>query len=90
MKTCEDFVDDFLLVIRMNVMSLLRMLHCIKSVRIRSYSGPHFLAFGLNTKRYDQNRITPNMDTFYAVLNFIITWVKNLSEGPTITLPEFY
>ena len=26
--------------------------HCVKSVRIRSYSGPYFPAFGLNT---DQN-----------------------------------
>ena len=26
--------------------------HCVKSVRIRSYSGPYFLAFGLNTDRY--------------------------------------
>ena len=25
--------------------------HCIKSVLIRIYSGPHFLAFGLNTER---------------------------------------
>ena len=24
--------------------------HCIKSVRIRSNSGPHFPAFGLNTE----------------------------------------
>ena len=55
LKTCEDFLDDFLLVIRMNVMSFLWMLHCLKSVRIRSYSGPHFLAFGLNTGRYDLN-----------------------------------
>ena len=23
--------------------------HCVKIVRIRSYSGPYFLAFGLNT-----------------------------------------
>ena len=23
--------------------------HCVKSVRIRSYSGPYFPAFGLNT-----------------------------------------
>ena len=33
--------------------------HCVKNVRIRSYSGPHFSAFGLNTERYgvdaDQN-----------------------------------
>ena len=27
-------------------------LHCVKSVRIRSYSGPHFPAFGLNMERY--------------------------------------
>ena len=24
--------------------------HCVKSVRIRSYSGPHIPAFGLNTE----------------------------------------
>ena len=53
--------------------------HCVKSVRIRSYSGPHFSAFGLNTDRYGaslriqseyekmRTRITPNTDTFYAV-----------------------
>ena len=27
-------------------------LHCLKSVRIRSYSGPYFPAFGLNTESY--------------------------------------
>ena len=27
-------------------------LHCLKSVRIRSYFGPYFPAFGLNTERY--------------------------------------
>ena len=26
--------------------------HCVKSVRIRSYSSPHFPAFGLNTETY--------------------------------------
>ena len=26
--------------------------HYVKSVRIRSYSDPHFPAFGLNTERY--------------------------------------
>ena len=46
---------------------------------IRSYSGPQFPAFGLETERYGvsfhiqlesgkvQTRITPNTDTFYAV-----------------------
>ena len=53
--------------------------HCLKSVRIRNYSGPYFPAFGLNTERYGvslriqsergkiQTRITPNTDTFHAV-----------------------
>ena len=26
--------------------------HCVKSVRVRDYSGSHFLAFELNTERY--------------------------------------
>ena len=55
--------------------SLLSTNHCVKSVRIRSYSGPHSPAFGL---RYSvslhiqsecgkmRTRITPNTDTFYA------------------------
>ena len=59
-------------------------LHCVKSVHIQSYSGSHFPTFGLNTKRYSvslriqlecgkiQTRITPNMDTFYAVLSTLI------------------
>ena len=29
-----------------------KTLHCVKSVRIRSYSGPYFLAFGLNAEIY--------------------------------------
>ena len=53
--------------------------HCVKSVRIRSYSDPDFSAFGLNAKRYSVSlriqsecrwiraRITPKTDTFYAV-----------------------
>ena len=42
-----------------------------KNVRIKSYSGPYFPAFGMNTERYSgkiQIRITPNTDTFYAVV----------------------
>ena len=47
------------------------------------FSGPYFSAFGLNTERYGvslriqsecgkmQTRITPNTDTFYAVLPFL-------------------
>ena len=59
--------------------------HCAKNVRIRSYSGPYFYAFGLNTERYSlslhiqskceklRNRVTPNTDTFYAVTVYLST-----------------
>ena len=45
----------------------------MKSLRIWSYSGPHFPAFELNTERYSVKmlkmwtRITPNTGTFYVV-----------------------
>ena len=59
----------------------------VKSVRIRSFSGPYFLALGLNTRRYGvspriqyecgkiRTRKTPNEDNFYAV-------VSNKKSGP--------
>ena len=59
-------------------------LYCVKSVRIRSFSGPYFLAFGLNTERYSvslriqfeckkiRTRKILNTDTFYRVLFFIM------------------
>ena len=55
-------------------------IHCVKSVCIRSYSGPYFPAFGVNTERYGVSlriqsecgkiwtRKTPNTDTFHAVI----------------------
>ena len=50
----------------------------MKIVRIRSFSGPYFPAFELNTERYrissysvrkreNTNQKTPNTDTFHAV-----------------------
>ena len=33
----------------------LKNIHCVKSVRIQSFSDPYFLAFGLNTKGYGEN-----------------------------------
>ena len=53
--------------------------HCVRNVRTRSYSGPHFPAFELNTERCSvslriqlecgkiRTRITPDTDTFHAV-----------------------
>ena len=56
--------------------------HCVKSVRIWSFSGPHLTAFGINTKRYSVslriqskylkiwNRKTRNTNTFHKVNRF--------------------
>ena len=54
-------------------------MYCVKSVRIRSYSGPYFPAFRLNMERCGislriqskcgriRTIITPNTDIFHAV-----------------------
>ena len=63
----------------------------MKNALIRSYSDPHFLAFGLNTKKHGvslriqskcgkmQTRTTPNVETFYAVLidKLVVTLLTN-------------
>ena len=53
--------------------------HCVKSLQTRSFSGPHFPVFGLNTEIYRVNTVlqsntgkygpekTPYLDTFHAV-----------------------
>ena len=58
------------------------LFHCVKSVRIRSFSGLYFPVFGLNTEIYRINlriqykyrkiqttKKTPNADTFDVVLS---------------------
>ena len=73
-------------IIHMNGLNVLRV-EGLKSVRIRSYSGPHFPAFGLNTEKYGvslriqskcgkvRTKITPNTYTFYAVVGVFRTSV---------------
>ena len=57
--------------------------HWLKSVRIRSNSGPYFPSFGLDTERYGvslriqsewgemRTRISPNTGTFYAIIDIL-------------------
>ena len=71
-------------------------IHSLKSVPIRSYSGPYFRAFGVNTERCGvslriqperrkmRTRITPNTDTFHAVIAHSITEGKNDFVGPLL------
>ena len=40
--------------------------HCMKSVQIRSFFGPYFSVFGLNTRKYEPEK-SPYLDTFHAV-----------------------
>ena len=58
----------------------------MKSASIRSYSGPYFPAFGLNTEIYSESlliqseyrkirtRKTANTDTFHGVVSSIVKW----------------
>ena len=60
------------------------MIHCVNSVRIRSFSGPDYSAFGLNTKRCSiffrihskcgkiRTRETLNTDTFLVVTDRVL------------------
>ena len=66
------------------------VLHCVKSVRIRSFSGPHFSTFGLNREIFSriqpergkmQTGKTPNTDTFYAVLLSYLKFKKNITPA---------
>ena len=64
-----------------NVMTL----HCVKSVQIRSFSGPYFpiSVFSPNTGKYGPEK-TPYLDTFHAVLcsmssHSCITSIKNVT-----------
>ena len=87
LQTCFlkiDFVSDFFSYMPEQVVYSWKAYyyHCVKSVRSRSYYGPRFPAFGLNTERYQvslrmqsecekiRTRITPNTDTFHAVYFF--------------------
>ena len=74
------------------LVSLYLTVHCLKSVRIRSFSDPYFPAFGLNTERYSaflliqsgyektRTRKVPNTDTFHTVI-VVSVWINFLMSG---------
>ena len=73
--------------------------HCVKSARIRSYSGLHFPAFGQNTERCKvslciqsgcgkiRSRITPSTDPFHAKYDSSIS-VNFPSIKPVFSMSE--
>ena len=52
------------------ILTFLDVIHNMKNIRIRSFSGPYFPALGLNTERYGKirTRKTTNTDIFHAVI----------------------
>ena len=79
--------------------TIIRHYHCVKNVRIRNYSSPHFPAFGPNTEKYFvhlcfqskcrkmRNGITPNTDTSDAVY-VPITWGGGYCIGLCIWMEQ--
>ena len=69
------------------------MIHCVKNVRIRSYSGPHFFAFGLNTERYSASlphfpAFGLNTERYSASLPHFFAFGLN-TERYSASLPHF-
>ena len=84
-------LGDFIVCKKFALQTLLWSLefHCVKNVRIRSFSCQYYPTFRLNTERYGVSlrilskygkmwtRKTPNTDTFHAVfMNFTKTPTK--------------
>ena len=85
------------------IVETVKDIHCVKIVRIRSYSGLYFTAFTLNTERYGvslsiqfecgkiQTRITPNTDNFYAVIMVSrFNVIQCLQQIPSFTRIFFF
>ena len=68
------------------------MSYSVLSVRIKSYSGPYFPAFGQNTEAYGvslriksecgemRTRITPNEETFLRSVIFLESFLESLKS----------
>ena len=61
------------------------MLHCVKRVRIRSYSGPHFfrILFSSNAGKYGKNADQNNSEHGHFFSN--VVQIRNTSTHCTIT-----
>ena len=94
--TCNLKISIFFILSMLTYFLLGEPIHYVKSVRIQSYSGPHFPVFGLNMERYGVSlpiqskcremltRITPNMDTFHGVIPSIYLLKSNTGNNRTV------
>ena len=83
MRACKKFADS----------------HCVKIVKIRSFSGPYFPIFRLSTKRYkDPNagkygpEKTPYLDLFHTVSFSKMSrpWADIFSESLYLFMEAWY
>ena len=58
--------------------------HCVKSVQIRSFSGPYSPIFGLNTGKYGPEK-TPYLDSFHTERKKSI---KGVNTDPGMSVVE--
>ena len=63
--------------------------HCVKSGRIRSFSGPYFPAFGLHTERYSVKSVQmrENMDQKKSEYGHFSRSVSSCSEPVSMLVP---
>ena len=61
--------------------------HCMKSVRIRSYSGPHFPVFGLNMETVEYLPVlSPNAGKYGPHIFHRAYMIRRVTEPLTILL----
>ena len=53
--------------------------HCVKSVCIPSYYGPHFPAFGLNTERFNSQEMKVQVNRALKRYSFVVT-IKTIKK----------
>ena len=58
--------------------------HCVKSVQIRSFSGPYFPAFGLNTERYSSYFVRTRENTDQKKLRILVIF-HAVSPSPLVS-----
>ena len=78
------------LILAVNTEMEFHQIHCVQSVRIRSYSGPYFPAFGQNTERYPysvrmrENTNQNNSEYGHILRNDKFLTLRNLEAEPKI------
>ena len=61
--------------------SSLKIEHCVNSVSIRSYSGPHFPAFGLTSERYGVLYLWFRRDTEFCISPASVRMWENAEQN---------